>query len=88
MPPAAPSAQQTTLEVSHIKQHPGLQTVTCRVKVKVPDKFFPQLQPAEQNADYEGEAVEFREWYKFVRHAMGWGAVHEGPGLRFVGMSA
>ena len=57
MPPAAPSAQQTTLAVSRIKQHPGLQTATRRVKVKVPGKFFPQLQPAEQNADYEGEAV-------------------------------
>ena len=56
MPPAA-VAQQTTLEVSRVKQHAGLQTATRRVKVKAPGKFFPQLQPAEQNADYEGEAV-------------------------------
>jgi len=74
MPPAA-VAQQTTLEVSRVKQHAGLQTATRRVKVKVPGKFFPQLQPAEQNADYdlyEGEAVEFRERYKLNklgRHA-------------------
>ena len=39
MPPAAASAQQTMLEASRIKQHPGLQTATCRVKVKVPGKF-------------------------------------------------
>ena len=34
--------------VSAIKQHPGPQQVTRRVKVKVPGKHFPALQAAEQ----------------------------------------
>ena len=42
---------------------------------KIPGKFFPQLQPAEQKALYDGEAsVDFRERYSFSKHATGWGA--------------
>ena len=36
----------------------GLQVTQRRVKVGVPGKFFPSLQPAEQRESYEGEAVE------------------------------
>ena len=47
--------------VSAIKQHPGPQQVTRRVKVKVPGKHFPNLQAAEQAQSYWGEAVEHKE---------------------------
>jgi hypothetical protein len=51
---------------NHKTEHSGVQTSARRVKVSVPGKFFPQLQPAEQKAFYEGEAVEYRERYKLI----------------------
>ena len=66
-----PPVDQTTLNVEIIKQHPGAQTAARRVKANIPGKFFPQLQPAEQKALYDGEAVEFRERYSFSKHAKG-----------------
>ena len=60
------TAVQQTLDVEIIRQHSGVQTSARRVKVSVPGKFFPQLQPAEQKAFYEGEAVEYRERYKLI----------------------
>ena len=59
-----------------IKQHPGLQQVTRRVKVKVPGKHFPALQAAEQATDYWGQAVEYKERHSFPRHAKAWGVAH------------
>ena len=47
------SAQQSTLNVDRIKQHPGPQTAARRVKVQVPGRFFAQLQPNEQKVEYE-----------------------------------
>ena len=82
-----PPVDQTTLKVEIIKQHPGAQTAARRVKANIPGKFFPQLQPAEQKALYDGEAVEFRERYSFSKHAKGRGAAHHGPGVRVVCMS-
>ena len=72
MPPAA--MIQPSLSVDVIKQHPGPQSAARHVKVMVPGKFFPQLQPAERAVNYEGEAVEFKEKHTFSRHAQGWGA--------------
>ena len=67
-----PPVDQTTLKVEIIKQHPGAQTAARRVKATIPGKFiFPQFQPAEQKALYDGEAVEFRERYSFSKHAKG-----------------
>jgi hypothetical protein len=66
------------------KQHPGPQQVQRAVKVSVPGKHFPQLQPSEQKVDYEGTAVEFAEKHKFPKHGKAWGAEHTGPGIRFV----
>jgi hypothetical protein len=60
------TAVQQTLDVEIIRQHSGVQTSARRVKFSVPGKFFPQLQPAEQKACYEGEAVEYRERYKLI----------------------
>ena len=82
-----PTVDQTTLNIEIIKQYPGAQTAARRVKAKIPGKFFPQLQPAEQKALYDGEAVEFRERYSFSKHAKGWGAAHNGPGIRVICMS-
>ena len=70
--------------VQAIKQYPGQQQVDRSVKVKVPGKHFPQLQPSEQQAMYWGTAVEFRERQKFPRHAKAWGGEHTGPGIRFI----
>ena len=67
-----------------VKQYPGQQQVTRRVRVKVPGKHFPQLQTAEQLLDFWGEAVEFKERHTFPRHAKAWGAAHTGPGIRFI----
>mmetsp|Transcript_55188 Transcript_55188/g.109587 ORF Transcript_55188/g.109587 Transcript_55188/m.109587 type:complete len:93 (+) Transcript_55188:319-597(+) len=52
--------EQTELGFERIRQFPGQVQVDRRVKVDVPGKFFPQLQPSEQAKVYEGEAVEFR----------------------------
>ena len=75
-PAPAPAAaqKQTELAVEVIKQFPGQQQVDRRVKVKVPGKFFPQLQSAEQAQFYEGEAVEFKHRHVFPRHLKAWGA--------------
>jgi hypothetical protein len=72
---AAPgkATTQTALEVEIIKQYPGPQQVQRAVKVNVPGKHFPQLQPAEQKVDYEGVATEFSEKHKFAQHAKAWG---------------
>ena len=70
--------------VSAIKQHPGPQQVTRRVKVKVPGKHFPNLQAAEQAQSYWGEAVEHKERHGFPRHIKAWGAAHTGPAIRFI----
>jgi hypothetical protein len=70
--------------VTVIKQHPGAVQVTRRVKVNVPGKFFPGLQPSESAVDYEGTAVESAERHSFSRHVKGWGAAHTGPGIRFI----
>ena len=53
-----PKSTQQSLEVERIKQYPGPVQVTRAVKVKVPGKHFPQLQPAEQRLSYVGTAVE------------------------------
>lgn len=55
-----------------------------RVLVDIPGKFFPQLQPSEQAAFYQGEPVEFKERHKFSSHAKAWGAAHAGPGIRII----
>ena len=60
--------------VTAVKQYPGQVQVTRSVKVKVPGKHFPQLQPNEQAQDYWGEAVEYKERHNFPRHAKAWGA--------------
>ena len=52
-----------------IKQYPDLVQVQRRVKVKVPGKHFPGLQPSEQHTSYAAEAVEFCDRHKFERHA-------------------
>ena len=70
--------------VETIKQYPGQQQVDRSVKVFVPGKHFPALQPVEQRAFYEGTAIEFSERHKFDRHVKAWGAPHIGPGIRFV----
>ena len=81
--PKAPAAQrQTSLVVEVVKQFPGQQQVDRRVKVQVPGKFFPTLQPSEQAQFYEGEAVEFKHRHTFQRHLKAWGAGHTGPGIR------
>ena len=43
--------------VEHIKQFPGVEQVTRRVKVEVPGKHFPGLQPSEQKHNYTGVAA-------------------------------
>ena len=55
---APKAAQQNMTEVERIKQYPGQVQVTRAVKVNVPGKHFPQLQPAEQKQMYTGTAVE------------------------------
>ena len=65
-----------------IKKHPGQQQVDRAVVVKVPGKHFPALQPAEQAAFYDGQAVEYTERHKFLAHHKAWGAAHTGPGMR------
>ena len=62
--------------VQAIKQYPGQQQVTRRVRVMVPGKHFPQLQAAEKAVSYWGTAVEFQERRKFPRHLKAWGAEH------------
>ena len=62
-----------------IKHHPGPIQVTRRVKVDVPGKHFPALQPAEQSVTYPGTAVEYKERHTFPRHARALGAAHTGP---------
>ena len=75
---------QTALQVEVVKQYTGVITVQRRVVVKVPGKFFPQLQPSEQKDFYEGEAVEHHVRHTFARHAKAWGAAHTGPGIRII----
>ena len=53
-----PATTQSALQVDVIKQYGGLVTVQRRVKVKVPGKHFPQLSPAEQKVEYEGETTQ------------------------------
>ena len=67
-----------------IRHHPGQIQVTRRVKVDVPGKHFPQLQPAEQAMAYPGTAVEYQERHVFPRHVKAWGAAHTGPGMRLI----
>ena len=52
----AQKQQSNALGFEVIKQYPGPQQVQRAVKVNVPGKHFPQLQPAEQKVDYEGTA--------------------------------
>ena len=85
MPAAAPGQQALAVEV--IKQHAGPQQVRRAVKVNVPGKHFPGLQPAEQKVDYEGTAVDYAERHKFSQHAKAWGAAQTGPGIRFTCVS-
>ena len=61
-----PATVQKALEVETIRQRPGPEQVAWAVKVNVPGKHFPQLQPAEHKVDYEGTAVEYKE-----RHSSG-----------------
>ena len=70
--------------VTSIRQYPGQQQVTRRVKVDVPGKHFTQLTAAEQAQSYSGQAVEYKERHQFQRHAKAWGAAHTGPGIRFI----
>ena len=71
---AMPATTQSALQVDVIKQYGGLVTIQRRVKVKVPGKHFPQLQPAGQRVEYEGEAIEFVERHVFPKHVKAWGA--------------
>ena len=84
-----PASAQTLedLGVETIKQYAGPLTASRRVKVSVPGKFLPQLQPAERAVNYEGEAVEFKQKHNFARHLQGWGGAHTGPGIRFLCVS-
>ena len=75
---------QTALAVEVIKHYAGPVQVQRRVMVNVPGKHFPQLQAAEQAADYPGTAVEFKERHQFPLHRKAWGAAHTGPGMRFI----
>ena len=79
---APKAAQQNTIEVERIKQYPGQVQVTRAVKVNVPGKHFPQLQPAEQKQMYTGTAVEYAERHRFDRHLKAWGAPGTHPGIR------
>ena len=76
--------KQLELSVDHIKQHKGQPQVGRGVKVQVPGKHFPGLQPAEQKEFYEGTAMEYAERHKFPQHLKAWGSAHTGPGIRFV----
>lgn len=82
-----PQTKQTALAVDVIKQYPGPQQVKRAVKVKVPGKHFPGLQPAEQKVEYEATAVDYAERHKFTQHLKAWGAAHTGPGIRFTCVS-
>jgi hypothetical protein len=64
--PTTAAVDQTVLPIPIIKQYPGVQTASRRVKVKCPGKFFPALTPSEQKEEYEVEAVEFAERHKFA----------------------
>jgi len=81
-----PSVQRKQLElpVDVIRQHKGQPQVDRGVKVQVPGKHFPGLQPAEQKEFYEGTATEYQERHKFLQHSKAWGSAHTGPGIRFV----
>ena len=83
----ARALQQQALQVDVIKQHPGPQQIKRAVKVNVPGKHFPGLQPAEQKVAYEGTAVDYAERHKFTQHLKAWGAGHTGPGIRFTCVS-
>ena len=48
---------QAPLCVEVIKQHPGPEQAERAVKVMVPGKHFPALQPSEQKVDYEGSTA-------------------------------
>ena len=76
--------KQLELSVDHIRQHKGQPQVDRGVKVQVPGKHFPGLQPAEQKVFYEGTAIEHAERHKFLQHHKAWGSAHTGPGIRFV----
>ena len=78
---------QAPLSVEVIKQHPGPVQAERAVKVLVPGKHFPALQPSEQKVNYEGTAVEFKERHTFARHSKAWGAAQTGPGIRFTCVS-
>ena len=79
--PAARTLQQRALSVDVIKQYPGPQQIKRAVKVNVPGKHFPGLQPAEQKVAYEGTAVDYAERHRFAQHLKAWGAAHTGPGI-------
>ena len=85
MPPVA--LVQAPLGVDRIKQYRGLQTASRRVKVTVPGKFFPGLQPNERAMGYDCEAVEYSERHDFPRHLKAWGEKHRGPGIRMACVS-
>ena len=84
---APTTTTQTALAVEVIKQYAGPVQVQRRVMVNVPGKHFPQLQAAEQAADYPGTAVEFKERHQFPLHRKAWGAAHTGPGMRLLSAS-
>ena len=71
--------KQLELSVSHIRQHKGQPQVDRGVKVQVPGKHFPGLQPAEQKVFYGGTAIEHAERHKFLQHHKAWGSAHTGP---------
>ena len=83
-PKAVGTSKQVELAVEHIRQHKGPPQVVRSVKVLVPGKHFPGLQPAEQKVFYEGTAVGYTERHKFAVHHKAWGLAHTGPGIRFV----
>ena len=64
--------KQLELSVDHIRQHKGQPQVDRGVKVQVPGKHFPGLQPAEQKVLYEGTAIEHAERHKFLQHHKAW----------------
>ena len=82
---APTTTTQTALAVEVIKQYAGPVQVQRRVMVNVPGKHFPQLQAAEQAADYPGTAVEFKVQgaapIRFAPQGVGRGSYRTGHAL-------
>ena len=47
-------------------------------------QVFCSVAAAEQNAFYDGSAVEYADRHKFTQHLRAWGSAHHGPGIRLV----